>query len=224
MHYFIDGYNLMFRILRVGDNLTLQREKIIEDLHTKIEALNLNVTLVFDAQYQLGEASRTHYKRLEIVFSAAGETADELIISELKARQIPFQCTVVTSDKKLAWLSRLQAAKTETVEEFMGWLNKRYANRGRRTALPRLQPEKKLKSPPKKVAAEPLSAVLPEDCFSYYLQAFQKNLEKLEEEAPLKRKRKTSLKKNKPIKAERDLLESDYTRWERLFNERLKEV
>ncbi|WP_059360255.1 NYN domain-containing protein [Parachlamydia acanthamoebae] len=222
MHYFIDGYNLMFRVLRVGDNLALQREKIIEDLHSKIAALNLNVTLVFDAQYQLGETSRTHYKQLEIIFSSTGETADEFIISELKIRKSPFQCTVVTSDKKLAWLSRLQAAKTETVEEFIGWLNKRYANRGRRRILPRLQLEKKQITPPKKVPTEPLPAVQAEDCFSYYLNAFQKNLEKLIAENPPKRK-KASLKKDKQIQEEQVRLESDYSRWERLFNERLKE-
>ena len=36
MHYFIDGYNLLFRILRAGDNLQKQREEIIQDLEIKI--------------------------------------------------------------------------------------------------------------------------------------------------------------------------------------------
>lgn len=194
----------MFRVLRVGDDLSLQREKIIADLNKKAEALNLNLTLVFDAQYQLGESSKSHYKRLEIIFSAKDQTADEYIIHELKSKKNPLQYTVVTSDKKLAWLARRQAAKTETVEEFLSWLVKRYENKGRLQKLPEKKILKKAPLPKK-----PSQAISPEDSFSYYLQTFQKNLEETEQTHGKK-------EKQDPLK-----IESDFSRWERLFKEKL---
>lgn len=204
MHYYIDGYNLMFRVLRVGDDLSLQREKVIADLSRKAEVLQLNLTLVFDAQYQLGESSKSHYRRLEIIFSAQNQTADEYIIHELKSKKNPLQFTVVTSDKKLAWLARRQAAKTETVEEFLNWLGKRYENKGR---LKKIPIEKKVvkKTPLPKKSTEKIS---PEDSFNYYLETFQKALAA---EPPSRSQEKTPLK-----------IESDFSRWERLFKEKLE--
>ena len=132
MLYVIDGYNLMYRVLRVGEDLQKQRESVIHDLSVKIQILGLKVILVFDAQHQLGEEQRTRYTPFEIVFSPHGKTADECILDLLKRQKTLTQVTVVTSDKKLAWLARRQEAKTENVEDFMAWLTKRVRNKVRR--------------------------------------------------------------------------------------------
>ena len=100
-----------------------QRESIIYDLNKKISLIKLDVSIVFDAAFQIGGRRRSHYNALEILFTGEGETADEYIIDEIKNHPNPHQETVVTSDKKLAWHIRNSSAHTESVEEFMLWLN-----------------------------------------------------------------------------------------------------
>lgn len=124
MHYFIDGYNLMFRLMEATGNFQFERELIIYDLHHKTELLNLDVTLVFDAQYRLGYGERSHLQHLEICFTDQGETADEYILNELKNSRTPKQETVVTSDKRLACKVRDYQVKTMSVEEFTSWISK----------------------------------------------------------------------------------------------------
>src|SRR4051794_8621543 len=77
MHYLIDGYNILFRLLHGSDDLQSQRQAFIYDLNKKISLINLDVSIVFDSTFQIGGRSRTHYDALEILYSAEGETADE---------------------------------------------------------------------------------------------------------------------------------------------------
>ena len=140
MHYFIDGYNLMFRRLKAGTDLQSQRAYIIKELDESASLLELDLTIVFDAQYQYGMGSRSHFHSLEICFTDGGETADEYILKALKRVAKPQQETVVTSDKKLAASVRRRAAKTETVEQFMSWLAKRHQNKERRLKENHSQP------------------------------------------------------------------------------------
>jgi len=138
MYYIIDGYNLMFRVLRAGDDLSEQRHQFIDQISEKIELLQLDATIVFDAQFQPENAEITHVKGLAILFTNHGQIADDLICQLVKRNENPRNCTVVTSDNRLAWRTRIHGAKTESVEEFFGWLNKRYQNR-----IKRSQPKKK---------------------------------------------------------------------------------
>ncbi|MBA3815617.1 MAG: NYN domain-containing protein [Parachlamydiaceae bacterium] len=192
MHYFIDGYNLMFRVSRAEGVLQKRREEIIQDLEVKINALDLNVTLVFDSQYQNSESSRSHILRLEVLFTNVGETADEFILQALKEDTRPNLQTVVTCDKKLAWLARRRHAHTETVEEFISFLNRRYKNK----LQPKKIPLKLIPSiVPKKLSTTPdLSKSSPEDCFDFYLNQFQSSYTSLVEE-------KNSKKEAKKLKA-----------------------
>ncbi len=180
MHYYIDGYNLLFRILRAGDDLTKQRETIIEDLSHKIALLGIDATLVFDSQYQLGESTRSHLRNLEILYTDYQQTADDLILKELKREPNPQQHTVVTSDKKLAWYARRKSAKTETVEEFFAWLNKAYKNKLRHQKQAKESPKeipKKKETPVK--PAQPSTQASANECFDFYLQQFEKEAEAL---------------------------------------------
>ena len=168
MHYYIDGYNLMFRVLRAGDNLQQQRESIIKDLSQKIQSVGLNATLVFDAQYQSSESVRSHIKDLEIYFTDHGESADDFILKQIRLDKYPQHHIVVTSDKKLAWLARIKGSQTESVEDFFKQLNNRYKNKLQRKKLPSLQE----KDPPitqKKITAPATSTDTPEQCLDYYL-------------------------------------------------------
>ncbi len=212
MHYFIDGYNLMFR-MGAGDNLRSEREKIISQLFEKIELLQLNVSLIFDSQYQEGLGTRSHIDFMEICFTDEGETADDYIINELQSSQNPREEIVVTSDNNLAWRARRMHAKTEHVEEFMRWLDHRY--------------RKKKKSIPQKATKQIKKTVIPESFMSpvaketaqknygFYLKEFEK---KFQEAIQKEQKRKP-----KPKKTEKRTNENEAERWLRLFEEKMRD-
>ena len=188
MHYFIDGYNMLFRLLHGIDNLQRLRESIIHDLNKKISLLKLDASIVFDSTFQIGDRSRSHYEKLEILFSAEGETADEYILDELKNTLNPTQETVVTSDKKLAWQVRNRSAHTESVEDFIRRLNRAYKNKLRRLKKgeqPSFQPPAPALSSP---SSSPRSSLIPdkeaplEAYADYYAQVFESEWDKMVKE------------------------------------------
>lgn len=224
MHYYVDGYNLMFRVLHAGEDLTAQRNRVIEELNEKVKFLELDVTLVFDAHHQVGEGSRFYANYMKIVFTNERETADEFILHELKHEPTPRMHTVVTSDNKLAWLARIKLAKTETVEHFFNWIQKRYRNKQRRLkeeesavvlkkAAAEKPKEKEPPSPKKKIPSLTASA---EDCLDYYQSIFESEFKQspISESNPLKETKpiidQPKPKKKKPPKEEAI---SDYERW-----------
>lgn len=229
MHYFIDGYNLLFRILQAGDDLAKKRQRIIEDLNKKIQLIGLDVTIVFDSHYRYGGSERTHYNHLEIQFTNQGESADDFIINELKRTKNPREHTVVTSDNKLAWYARRKAAHSQSVEEFVAELNRRYKNKLIRPASkPIPQP---LLAPVRKPKTEslPSADANAQDCFEFYLNKFEAEfLEIIKNEKPKAAPRVAKKRKGQardPIpKGNRDLkYESDMHRWLDLFERRLEE-
>ncbi len=225
MHYLIDGYNWIFRILRAGNDLIEQRTKMVRELNEKAQYLDLNMTIVFDAHHQGGELHKSHFKHVEIVFTAAGETADDYILHYLKHCRLPDECTVVTSDKKLAWQARRRSAKTEEISPFLQWLDKRYVNKKRRIKKPSPAPHVPKALPPKKEAQKgPGIDVMPEDCFDYYLQEFEKSLQAVESKEKIKKpstpKYKSRKKKFKPKEQpELSSAEDDFNRWLTAFTE-----
>jgi len=234
MHYIIDGYNLMFRVLRAGDDLQEQRELIISDLNEKIQLLNLNVTIVFDAHYQYGEESRSLFQSLEIYFTAQGESADEFILKCVKASPNPRQVTVVTSDNKLAWAARRMLAKTESIKEFMSWLNKRYKNRLQKKEQDEESEIAKQLSTFKVVSEEhtkedekpPQPGNTAGENFDYYLYEFEKKFRESVAKEPQKKSKPSKIKpspksrKPKRIPKTEQPEEPDMQRWQRVFEER----
>lgn len=173
MHYYIDGYNLMFRVLRAGDELKIQREQVISDLAEKIQTVGLNATLVFDAQYQAGEGSRGAKGTLEIRFTDEGETADDFILRKLKASSSPELETIVTSDRRLAHRARRLLAHSLSVDEFMDWLGRRHRNilKGSRSKIQRKH------HPPPATKGEPRL----ETEMERWLRIFEQRLKEIEE-------------------------------------------
>lgn len=131
MHYWIDGYNLLFRLQHGHPDPDLQhaREWILEELNQKISVSQIEISIVFDATWQKGESSHSHLGALEIFFTGQGETADQYILDQLLHLTNLKQETVVTSDKGLAYQVRNHGAHTQSVEAFMLWLNRLYKNK-----------------------------------------------------------------------------------------------
>lgn len=238
MHYYVDGYNLLFSCVPASDNLQKHRQALILNLEEKIQLLALDVTLVFDAQFQPEIGYRFHFKCLEIYFTDLGVTADDFILQQLKNSSNPSQETVVTSDKTLAWRCRQQEAHTIDSELFVAWLSKRSKNKYRQN-MPKTSPPKTLPSctltPLKPIPIKeklPLSSPSPlenpqaslEACFDAYLDIFQKNTP-----TPVVKQTRTDAPKKRRIKhadpldnTPHDPLESEFQRWLKIFEKKEK--
>lgn len=231
MHYFIDGYNYLFRLGFGDKDFSQSRQHFIEELNLKVQSSNIEVTLVFDAQYQAHDMTRSHYQNLEILYSSYGETADDLILNEVKAERNIRQVVVVTSDKKLAWFARRCAAKTESIEEFNTWLNRRYKNRIRDKKKKPVQKEpvqlvKLIQDvkPEKKKSVKPVSGATLEQCEDYYLDQFEKRLQ--DSEQPLTKPPKHKVFHKEPKvkqKSKPQSVASEKARWLKLFESKLDE-
>ncbi len=225
MHYYIDGYNLLFRLCHgYAKNITEERRQIIEEISHYVDTLGLTATLIFDGNTLPGDINRTHYSNLEILYTDSGETADEWILQHLKFQRNPNQIVVVTSDKRLAWRARNLSARTEGVETFLKSLERR---------------TKKLLRPAKKTLSATLNltevtqapallpAIKPESEFDYYLRTFetmvvadQELQEKQKAAQPMKPKKAIKTKKKKkPTPSGRSA--ADY---QKIFEERLEKI
>lgn len=210
MHYYIDGYNIIFRVLHVSESLQLQREALIYDLSYKADLFDLDLTVVFDSHYQEGDRDLSHFDRLKIVYTSKGESADDYIIKAVKHSVTPKQEVVITSDNHLAWKIRSLGGKAEPAEEFMERLQRRFKNHIEgieeseeaeefsepeavispqqvtivsSVELPTLiQPSQKKCKKTGGDSCQPAKASLPEECFEYYQRAFEQEYESLKNE------------------------------------------
>lgn len=119
MHYFIDGYNLLFRLSAETKNFEEARKQIIDSLvDTKF-----SLTLVFDGK-GVDLPHRTHKGSLEIIYTSRGQSADAYILEEISLVKNPEVYTIVTSDKKLAAICCQIGAYTQTIDSFLALLQK----------------------------------------------------------------------------------------------------
>lgn len=228
MHYYIDGYNLLFRVFRAcGEHLKNDRQQMVDDLTEKIQSTGISATLIFDSQHREGESFRFFSKHLEIMFSSHGETADEAILNEIKAENKPRHAIVVTSDKKLAWFARRCSARTESVEDFLELLNRRHKNKQRENQ--ENHSIKKIKSPV--VATPPLIIRQPlplKGSLEYYLESFEKTLKEGEKIIPPPPYKKKPIiffedpEDSTPLKIKERAEADDMTRWLNVFEQRLR--
>lgn len=219
MHYYIDGYNVLFYCLRGEVNLQTARKQILLDINKKVAKMRLDVTVVFDATYQVGEATRQHYDAIEIVFTDFGQTADAYIIEAIKHSPNPRKETVVTSDRELARFARTLLAKTEGTEAFMQRIHLTFQKKLR------AKPEKKqaiqLPLQPKNKAKEPPPSATPESCLDYYTRVFETKWEEIKEQEKKVEKRSLEKRKCPPRcpKKKRDPFAADPPKQEKTKNE-----
>lgn len=118
MHYFVDAYNLLFKLHIKSTSLQKQREALLTALKPYA---SLNLTLVFDG-HEISE--RSHFGDLEIIYTE-GETADAYIIKEIENAHKPSNHTVVTSDRPLASTVKNLGAKILSISEFLSLISKK---------------------------------------------------------------------------------------------------
>jgi len=238
IYYYVDGYNLAFHTKSfVDSDFEKGRDALIASLSSYATTLRLNVAVVFDSYRPPGHRERSHFAALEVLYTAQGETADDLILSELSAKVEERTVVVVTSDKRLAWRARQLGAKTASITAFLSLLKKRWEKKSK--AIPaKSSREKKIGQGTPTKAISSLARVshsssfsaASEEAFTYYLTVFaspdasDRGLaadQKLTEEVNMAAKSRCGKQEGKRMEKES---EDNYSRWQRLFEEQCRNL
>lgn len=138
-HYIVDGYNLLFKLPGKHHSLEIKRRALLELLEKQISEFNLSVTIVFDgAQRDPLMSIRGHFKSMEVVYTAANQTADDYIFDSIAEH--PRRHIVVTSDRDLATKCKALGAQTLPISDFLSSLvTKHHKRKVRNASLPAFQ-------------------------------------------------------------------------------------
>jgi predicted RNA-binding protein with PIN domain len=135
MHYIVDAYNLLFRILKKRGSLEKSRELLITELNDIASELKLQITLVFDgAEDTHIHPTRGHFDAIELIYTPKSKTADEYITSDVENAKTPGNITVVTNDRELAGRSKNHGTHTLSIDGFLSLLSKKKSRK--KTARP----------------------------------------------------------------------------------------
>ncbi|MBA3237635.1 MAG: NYN domain-containing protein [Parachlamydiaceae bacterium] len=137
MHYYIDGYNLLFALFGPSmPDFTSRRDWLIQTLNAKAELLALEISLVFDSHFCEGLGSRSHFHHLEILYTPKGVSADDYIIKKIEKSTDPRKALLVSNDRELTLRARNLLANTQSLNEFTNWLDRRYKNKTQKKSNP----------------------------------------------------------------------------------------
>ncbi|UCG53104.1 MAG: NYN domain-containing protein [Candidatus Latescibacterota bacterium] len=99
----IDGYNVIYtddRLRRIAcRDMERAREEFLRVLEDYIKAKDIQVTVVFDGKGGMVEAEAVVPGKLQVVYSATGQSADDLILSVVEESGKARSYMVVTSDR-----------------------------------------------------------------------------------------------------------------------------
>jgi predicted RNA-binding protein with PIN domain len=126
VHYYIDGYNFLFRLDKKTYALEKKRTLFLITLNEEIDKLRLDATIVFDSSDKLRDgATRGHFDALEVVYTTSAESADDYILNAIKHSPHPRQETVVSSDRELTGRCGQLGANTLSIKEFLSLLQQK---------------------------------------------------------------------------------------------------
>ena len=126
MHYYVDGYNFLFRICQTDGALEKRRNRLIDLLNQEVGFLKGRCSLVFDSVKQIRECPECAFlANLEVVYTPKGLTADQYIIELVEHSPSPKMLTIVTSDSGLARQCRHLGAYLMTIEDFIALIIKK---------------------------------------------------------------------------------------------------
>lgn len=136
MHYYIDGYNLLFQIAERTKTFTENRLLIIEHLAEFFNAHHLKGSLVFDSRFDLsGHFPSIHdLGSLEIIYSPKGLSADDYLVEILSICKCPKSITVITSDRYLSQRVQDFGCSLMNIEKFLKWTLKKKKQKDRKAS------------------------------------------------------------------------------------------
>lgn len=113
----VDGYNVIHAdadlVRESGRSMEAAREALLARIRAYIESRQVRVTVVFDGAGGMVDAEARVPGRLQVLYSAAGQSADEVIVETLHGHPNPREFIVVTSD--MADIGRAVGAVGATV-------------------------------------------------------------------------------------------------------------
>lgn len=126
MHYYVDGYNLLFVAVEKKQSLKTARAQLVLYLQKRFAALHLQGTLVFDGAHRRDEESGLSYPSpLVVAYSPKGQTADEYILEHIEQSRRKSQVTVVTNDRNLKMHAQSLGAQALSNSAFIQRLKNR---------------------------------------------------------------------------------------------------
>ena len=122
--YIVDGYNMIgawpeLVALKKQDDLESARDLLIKRCSNFQKFENIEVWIVFDAQFVPGVTQSFDEAEVKVIFTAEGETADSYIertVSEMNMRLV--QVSVATSDLAEQWLIFQKGALRKSARDF----------------------------------------------------------------------------------------------------------
>lgn len=125
MHYFIDGYNLLFRLpQKKSRSLEKQRDSLIEVLDVELAPIKGEVSIIFDSSEEIRDfAQCAKKKNLQVLYAPKGKTADDYIIELVEQRKNAKIITVITSDGDLARQCQYLGSQTKSIEDFFAFIS-----------------------------------------------------------------------------------------------------
>jgi len=123
MPLLIDGHNLIGRLpdLRLDD--PDDEVKLVARLRAYRARTGKRVTVVFDRGLPGGHSQELSGAGVEVVFAAAGHTADGILRERIRWARDPRGLTVVTSDREVIAAARARGARVMRSEEFSARLS-----------------------------------------------------------------------------------------------------
>ncbi len=118
--WILDGYNLLFRIPNLRGSLEARREHLIATLIEKFPRRAM--IIVFDGRIPPPDHERRHVAHVEVVYTAAGMTADSWIVDRIQGNSHPHRIHVVTGDRGLGRLVSCCGARVEEPDLWIGAL------------------------------------------------------------------------------------------------------
>jgi hypothetical protein len=130
MHYWIDGYNLLFRITKNYRAMKQNERKLLAALNRSVTDRKYQVTVVFDGREKdPPEALRRNLDSLALIYTPHHQTADDYILEAIGDAAHPAHEVVVSSDLELLRKAKQRGAKVLTIEEFLSQLVRKKGKR-----------------------------------------------------------------------------------------------
>jgi len=128
----VDGYNVLYSIMKNPKDLEMERQKILRKAR---EYRNYKVIVVFDGSVELGGV-----KSEDCVFTR-GYTADEYIKSFVKKHENPRNITVVTKDRGIKDYVKALGANVISPGDFLSGPENKHQRHGETLEKGVLKPE-----------------------------------------------------------------------------------
>jgi predicted RNA-binding protein with PIN domain len=118
MHWLVDGHNLIGHMPNLQLSDPNDEEKLLEYLRRYRARTGHRLTVIFDAGQSYRPAETKKQGGITVKFAPQGQTADRIIIRQVRQVRNPQGMIVVTSDRTIQQAVRQLGVRVVTAQEF----------------------------------------------------------------------------------------------------------